>query len=76
MINLGSSASIQLSLYSLMGQQVYSETIQGNAGLNTITWLLRNKGLEPVVSGLYVYVIKVSNGLEQTTKMGKVIVLH
>jgi hypothetical protein len=76
MINLGGSAAVQLNLYSLMGQEVYSETIQGNAGLNTITWLLRNKGLEPVVSGLYIYVIKVNNGLQQTSKMGKVIVLH
>jgi hypothetical protein len=76
MVNLGSNGSIQLSLYSLMGQQVFSETVQGNTGMNTITWLLRNKALEPVSSGLYIYVIKVNNGFNQETKTGKILVFH
>jgi len=59
-----------------MGQEVYTETIEGTAGLNTITWLLKNKAQSAVASGLYVYVIQVNDGHEITTKTGKVLVFH
>ncbi len=76
MINLGHNASIQLNLYTLMGEEVYSDTIEGNAGLNTITWLLKNKAQSAVATGLYIYAIQVNNGYETTTKTGKVLVFH
>lgn len=76
MINLGGNASIQLNLYSLMGEEVFSETIEGNAGMNEITWLLKNKAQASVASGLYVYVVQVNNGYETTVKTGKVLVFH
>ena len=76
MITLGGSARVQLNLYSLTGEQVFSETIQGNAGLNTILWLLRNNAQMPVASGIYVYAILVDNGDELITRTGKVLVLH
>jgi hypothetical protein len=76
MITLGSSATVQLSLYNLMGQQIFTETIEGNVGLNTMTWLVRNKAQEPVSSGIYIYMIKVNNGAETMTKVGKVLVFH
>jgi len=76
MVNLGGSATIQLHLFSLTGEEVFSENIQGNAGLNTLLWLLRNKGQAPVASGLYVYTIQVNNGYEMLTKTGKVLVFH
>jgi hypothetical protein len=76
MINLGGNATVQLNLYSLMGEEVYSDTIYGNAGLNTITWLLRNKTQAPVASGLYIFTIQVNNGSETVTKTGKVLVFH
>jgi len=76
MINLGGNASVQLNLYSLMGEEVYSDTIQGNSGSNTITWLLRNKAQANVASGIYIFSIQVNNGSEIVTKTGKVLVLH
>jgi hypothetical protein len=76
MINLGYNASIQLNLYTLMGEEVYSDTTEGNTGMNTITWLLRNKAQSAVASGLYIYSIQVNNGYEITTKTGKVLVFH
>jgi len=59
-----------------MGEQVFSETINGNAGMNTITWLLRNKTQVPVATGLYIFTIQVNNGYETVTKTGKVLVFH
>jgi hypothetical protein len=76
MINLCGNATIQLNLFSIMGEQVYTDTIQGQAGMNTITWLLKNKNFEPVSSGLYVYVIQTNNGPTQVTETGKVLVFH
>jgi hypothetical protein len=76
MIKLGYNASIQLNLYTLMGEEVYSDTLEGNAGMNTISWFLKNKGQAPVATGLYIYAIQVNNGYEITTKTGKVLVFH
>jgi hypothetical protein len=76
MINLGGNARVQLNLYSLMGEEVFTDTIDGNAGLNTIDWLVRNKAQAPVASGLYIYTIQVNNGYETVTKTGKVLVFH
>jgi len=76
MINLGGNAMVQLNLYSLMGEEVYSDTIYGNAGINNITWLLRNKTQIPVASGIYIFTIQVNNGYETVTKTGKVLVFH
>jgi hypothetical protein len=76
MINLGGNASVQLNLYSLMGEEVFSKTIYGNAGMNTITWLVRNNSQVPVASGLYIYTIQVNNGYETVTKTGKILVFH
>jgi hypothetical protein len=76
MVSLGSSATIQLNLYSLTGEEVYSETVQGNVGMNILLWLLRNKGQVPVSSGLYVFTLQVNDGYEIVTKIGKVVVFH
>jgi hypothetical protein len=76
MIDLGGNAAVQLNLYSLMGEEVFSDSIEGNAGSNTITWLLRNKAQAQVSSGLYIYVIQVKNGYETVTKTGKVMIFH
>jgi hypothetical protein len=76
MINLGYNASIQLNLYTIMGEEVYSDTIEGNAGQNTITWLLKNKAQSSVATGIYIYSIQVNNGYETETKTGKVLVFH
>ena len=76
LINLGYTASIQLNLYTLMGEEVYSDKVEGNAGMNTITWLLKNKAQSAVASGLYIYSVQVNNGYEIATKTGKVLVFH
>jgi hypothetical protein len=76
MINLGFSSSIQLNLYTILGEEVHSDTIQGNAGLNNITWQLKNKAQSSVATGLYIYTIQVNTGYETSTTTGKVLVFH
>jgi hypothetical protein len=75
-ITLNQPAQITLNLYSLMGQEVYSTTIQGVVGANNLLWTLRNKAQEKVASGLYVYSLAVSGNGLQEKKIGKVVILH
>jgi len=76
MINLGSNATVHLNLYSLTGGGVFSEAIDGNAGMNIITWLLKNSAQANVASGIYIFKIQVNDGSTTVTKTGKVLVLH
>jgi hypothetical protein len=76
MVNLGASASVQLNLFSLTGEEVFSETLQGNSGMNTILWLLRNKAQMPVASGIYIFTIQANDGYETVKSTGKVLVFH
>jgi hypothetical protein len=75
-ITLASPAQVQLSVYNLLGGLVYKDTFEGNAGLNNVRWLLRNQTNGVVSSGLYIYTIQTSNGLTQTTKIGKLLLFH
>lgn len=75
-VELGSAATIQLNFYNVLGEKVFSKTVEGSAGLNTFDWVLRNTGNAPVASGLYVYTLQVYNGTGTARKIGKVVVLH
>jgi len=73
---LGNPASIQISLFTLMGEQVDSLSTAGSRGLNTLTWELKNRNQEPVSSGLYIYVLRADEGIESRVETGKIAVLH
>jgi hypothetical protein len=75
-VNLGGSATIQLSLFTLLGEEFFSETIPGNSGVNAIIWNLKNQNQAQVASGLYIYRIEVNDGSESADKTGKVMVIH
>jgi hypothetical protein len=70
MVNLTSLDQINLSIYDLAGERVYTTSLQGALGWNTLTWPLQNQGGEPLASGLYLYYIK-ANG---DHKLGKILV--
>jgi hypothetical protein len=65
-----------LHLTTLTGEQVYSQKAQGNQGLNTIVWDVKNNQGQPVASGLYVYLIQVDDGASTIRKSGKLVILH
>ncbi len=75
-IILSSPANVQISIFSVTGGLVYQDSFEGNAGLNTMTWYLRNRLNEVVSSGLYVYVIQVNDGSLLVKQTGKVVLLH
>lgn len=75
-VNLGQSALIRLSLYSLMGEKVYGAELEGASGDNWITWALRNSANQGVASGLYFYCVEISGSGLDELRRGKVLVLH
>jgi hypothetical protein len=73
---LGHSAQVQLYIYSLAGEKVFGETIEGSAGLNTLNWNLKNMAGQNVASGLFIYDFLVDDGQKSDRKIGKIIVLR
>ncbi len=77
LLSLEQPAWIRLSIYSLVGEQVYSAAIEGNTGSNKLVWPLQNQGGANVASGLYIYALRIENEEGNTAiKIGKVVVLH
>gem|GEM_PF-966090 len=76
LVNLDQPGSIQVKLFSLSGEQVYSTQIEGSQGLNTLLWNLQNNNGSAAASGLYVYVLQIGEGSAQEIRTGKVILLH
>ena len=76
LVNLDQPAQVQLGLFSLTGELVFSGQIEGNQGSNTLVWNLQNTSRQAVASGLYIYILRVDNGGPQETHVGKVAVLR
>lgn len=76
MVKLNHSAKVVLSLYTLVGEEVFSDTIQGTVGENTLLWELKNNSGSSVASGLYIYTLQVEDGSQKETRIGKVVVIH
>jgi hypothetical protein len=73
---LTSPSPIALSLYDLSGELVYKTTVQGNAGVNLISWNLKNQSGQQFASGLYIFHIDIAKGFPFASPSGKVVVLH
>ncbi len=71
-VNLQQSAPIQINLYNILGERVYSANLSGNAGLNQVEWDLVNTSGSQVASGLYIYQVHVG----AVVYGGKVVVIH
>jgi hypothetical protein len=73
---IGENAQIQLSIYDLQGEQVYTAEGQGQPGFNTLNWPLVNNLNSGIASGLYIYVIREGSGSQPRTVTGKIVVIH
>jgi len=75
-VKLGKASQVNLALFTVLGEEVYRTSVQGNAGDNQILWTLKNKAQNAVGSGIYICVIQVVSGYETVTQTTKVIVFH
>jgi hypothetical protein len=76
LVNLNHPAQVNLTLYTLTGERVYSAQTQGSSGMNSLTWELKNNSGAPVASGLYLYVIQAADGTRTARRTGKMVVIH
>jgi DNA-binding beta-propeller fold protein YncE len=76
LVNLEKPMKVDLKLFDISGEQVFEEFIQGNGGVNTLSWNLANGMGSQVASGLYIYVLEAEDGISTETQRGKVAVLH
>ena len=67
-VNLTSAAPIQLSIYDTAEELIYSTTVAGNFGWNTIAWPVQNQSGGPLTNGLYIYTVQAGGN----KKIGKV----
>jgi hypothetical protein len=72
-VNLTQTTRVQLTLFTLLGEQIYQASAQGSLGENSIVWDLKNHANSLVSSGIYVYILQTGNG---TVQKGKVVVIH
>jgi hypothetical protein len=75
-VELPKPFQIRLSLFTLLGEQIFQVTSVGNAGLNNIDWPIQNLNNVSVASGLYIYSVEVNDGSKREKLTGKVLVIR
>ncbi len=74
-VGLPAAMNIQLKIFDLAGELVYSKSVNGVNGTNAIGWLPRNQGGEPLASGVYIYFVQGGDSSD-LQKTGKIAVVH
>ncbi len=75
-LNLNKPAKVTLSIFALTGEQLFHTEIEADAGSNTLIWDVKNNVQSTVASGLYLYVLRVNDGLTQEIRKGKIAIIH
>jgi hypothetical protein len=73
---LNQSAKVDLTIFTIIGEELFGAEIEGTPGLNTVIWNTQNKAREEVASGLYLYILRADDGTTQETKVGKILIIH
>jgi hypothetical protein len=75
-VKLGQPAKVTLTIFSLVGEVVYQESLEGASGANNLLWNLDNQAQESIASGLYLYLVQVNDGTSNVNATGKVVVIR
>jgi hypothetical protein len=75
-LNLGSPAMVNLSLFTVTGERVFNTQAQGNQGVTTLVWDVKNTARRQVSSGMYIFVLQVAGAGAEETRTGKVLIIH
>jgi hypothetical protein len=74
-VRLSQTAKVDLEVFTVTGEGIYSIQVEGTSGMNTLTREVQNNARQGVASGLYLYVLRVDDGTTQETKVGKIAVI-
>jgi hypothetical protein len=70
-------ADIELIIYSVSGEKVYSTTLSNVSGSNTsLKWDCCNQNQQPVTTGIYIFDLTATNSGRSIRRSGKIAVLH
>ena len=70
-------ADIELIIYSVSGEKVYSTTLSNVSGSNTsLKWNCCNQNQQPVTTGIYIFDLTATNSGRSIRRSGKIAVLH
>jgi hypothetical protein len=73
---VGEDTRVQLVIYDMLGEQVYTAEIQVQPGLTALNWPVVNNQNIGIASGMYIYVIREGYGAQPRTVKGKVVIIH
>jgi hypothetical protein len=76
LVTLGRPAQIHLSVFNLLGENVYQTSAEGQVGTNSLVWEGQSQSHLSVASGLYLYVLQVNDGSQQAKQVGKIVFIH
>jgi hypothetical protein len=76
LLNLNSPAQVNLTLYTIAGEKVFSTQVQEGQGKSALSWNVQNDMGQPVASGLYIYVLKAIGKGYDETRTGKALIVH
>jgi hypothetical protein len=74
---LSENARVTLTIFTVMGQQIYSTTVEGAQGVNSLIWDAKSQAKNGVASGIYIYTLQIQgSGGKTITKTGKIAILR
>ncbi len=76
LVNLNQSVKVNVTVFTVTGENVYETSFEGNGGWNSLSWDLKNQSGNQLASGLYIYEIEASDGISNLTQRGKMVILH
>ena len=72
LVNLQDPSPISVAVYDVAGEEVYSASMEGAVGSNTLLWPLKNQNGRSLASGIYIYALQAGGG----QKIGKIYLHH
>ena len=70
-------ADIELTIYSVSGEKVYSTSLSNVTGSNTsLKWNCCNQNQQPVTTGIYIFDLTATNSGRSIQRSGKIAVLY
>jgi hypothetical protein len=76
LLDLNSPAHVELSLFTVTGEEVFTAQADEGLGASSLFWNLQNNTHQQVASGLYIYVLKVFGSGSEETRSGKILIIH
>jgi len=76
LFKLSKTVKVDLMIFALSGELVFTNEVQGSQGVNTLEWEAENRAKQSVASGVYVFLLKTTDGTTQEIRTGKIAIIR